>query len=573
MNNDGYIDFIVPTHGLALSHGPFVYLSSGGTRFINNLTNSNIRKAPSLDTRDWHGFAFGDYDGDGNLDLYITEGAKGKQGGTIKQDLLFHGNGDGTFSNLSGPAGMEVSTNRGRCAIWFDFNNDGFLDLFVKNYAGVNVLYANNGDGTFSIVTDAGGLARATAGGDLGSIVSVADYDNDGFMDLAITGDGDAEQLYRNMGNGTFTDVTSAAGIIPKSKCKGMAWGDYDNDGLIDLFVARGVQGGASLAGSLYRNNGDGTFTEVSAAGLQNTGCYFSAVWGDYDNDGRLDLFVPNTGTTGQGPGNANRLFHNNGDGTFSDVAPALGVALQDDTSLHKGAAWADYDNDGFLDLLIKDGVGNERDQGTGSSGPHRLFRNTPNSNHFLKVNLRGVQSNYYGIGARLTVTSTDGLTCFRQNTGDGGGNYFSQGSGPLHFGIGAAAEATVSVTWPSRITDVISNVAANSTITIAEGSSTPTPTPTPSPTPSGPIITKQPASRTVKVGQTTRFNVSATGEPPLLYQWRENGSDLPGATSDSYKTPPATADDSGSVFSVVVSNSVGSVTSRNVQLVVTAGP
>ena len=124
---------------------------------------------------------------------------------------------------------------------------------------------------------------------------------------------------------------------------------------------------------------------------------------------------MTNSGNTGQGPGNANRLFHNNGDGTFIDVASTLNLALQDNTSLHKGAAWADYNNDGFVDLLIKDGIGNESRTMAGVSGAHRLFRNTPNGNHFVTVDLRGTQSNYHGIGARVSVTTSDGLTCFRR--------------------------------------------------------------------------------------------------------------------------------------------------------------
>src|SRR5947207_5858724 len=113
INNDGFLDLIVPDHGLALSHGPIVYLNTGGTQFTDYLVASNIHQAATYDTRDWHGFSFVDYDGYGNLDLYIAEGAKSKTGGTLKQDLLFRGNGDGTFTNTSNPSGMEISTHRG----------------------------------------------------------------------------------------------------------------------------------------------------------------------------------------------------------------------------------------------------------------------------------------------------------------------------------------------------------------------------------------------------------------------------------------------------------------------------
>ncbi len=466
-NNDGFLDLIVPTHGLTASGGPFVYLNNGNGTFTDIRATCGIGQQGSLDDGDWHGFSFGDYDGDGSLDLYISEGAQGNHGGITKRDLLFRGGGNGTFSYASKSADIEISMNRGRCSAFFDYNNDGLLDLFVKNYAGANVLYKNNGNGTFTIVPNGAGLAKATSGLDHGSIISVADYDNDGFMDVAMTGDGDAQALYKNMGSGTFVDVTAAAGIRPKKSGKGLAWGDYNNDGLLDLVIARGHRGRAGDGVSLYRNNGDGTFTDVTkVAGVQITASCWAAVWGDYDNDGFLDLFVTNAGDTGQGPGNANRLFHNNGNSTFTDVAVPEGVALQDNVALHRGAAWVDYDNDGFLDLVIKDGIGT-------AVGLHRLLKNLGNGNHFIKVNLVGTYSNIGGIGAGVTVTSTDGLS-FRQNDGGGGGEYASQGNEPLHFGIGAATEATVKVIWPSGILDSISGVPADSTLTVTEATSPP---------------------------------------------------------------------------------------------------
>ncbi len=578
MNNDGFLDLIVPTHGLASSGGPLVYLNNAGTNFTDIRSTCNIGAAPSFDTKDWHGYAFGDYDGDGNLDLYISEGAKGQQGGTTKRDLLFRGNGDGTFTNVSEAAGIQVTTHRGRIGAWFDYNNDGYLDLFVKNYADENDLYQNNGNGTFSVVPNAAGLAQATDGIGFGGIIAVADYDNDGFMDIAISGDGNAHALYRNLGNGTYSDVTSAAGISATNKGKGLAWGDYNNDGLLDLFVARYQQNNGTYGGALYRNNGNGTFTDVAAeAGVKLPGNNWAGVWGDYDNDGYLDLFLTNSGSTGNGPGNANRLFHNNGDGTFTNVAAAQGVELQDNVSLPKGAAWADYNNDGFLDLVIKDGIGNESDNGDEATGIQRLFKNTPNGNHFIKVKLVGVRSNKQGIGARVTLRTPNGLVAFRENTGDGGGNLYSQGSQPLHFGIGTAGKAAkITIAWPSGTVDSVSNVNANSTITVVESGEpnpTPSPTATPIPTPAPPVITKQPANRHVTEGESARFAVTATGAAPLAYQWKKNGVEITGATSNIYNTPPTTLSDDGTTFAVVVSNPGGNATSKNVQLSVAAAP
>jgi ASPIC and UnbV/FG-GAP-like repeat len=465
INDDGFLDLIVPCHGLTMSGGPWVYLNNNGKTFTDIRTTSGISQAPELDSTDWHGFSFGDYDGDGNPDLYIAEGRHDTE---PKRDLLFKCHGDGTFEYVSDVAGIEVSTNRGRCGFWFDYDNDGKLDLFVKNFDSVNRLYKNNGDGSFTLVADAAGLATATLGVGNGSICSFADYDNDGWMDVAITGDGQAEALYRNQG-GTFVDVTAASGLTALPSGHGIAWGDYNNDGFLDLYIARVNTNGSSLP-RLYRNNGNGTFTDVTEkAGLASAENTYCGVWGDYDNDGFLDLFVTNAGVDGQGAGNHNFLYHNTGDGRFTDVAAAEGVALQDNVAEHKVAAWGDYNNDGFLDLIIKDGVGDDRSHGRAAIGLHRLFKNNGNSNHFIKVKLVGVESNNDGIGARVVVTSGR-MTSFRQNNGGGGGEYASQGNEPLHFGIGPATKARVKVIWPSGVVDIVSSVRANSTLRLVEG-------------------------------------------------------------------------------------------------------
>jgi len=478
INGDGLLDLIVPKHEISNvglhrpGPPPFVYVNNGNGTFIDARATSGIKKE-NPDTGSWDGFAFGDYDGDGKLDLIIVEPPY--QGGPHQDDptrnILYKGQGNGTFVYVSAAAGLELARNYGECAFWVDYDNDGKLDLFVKNNVlveSVNVLYHNNGNGTFTEVLNAGGLANVA-----GDVCSFADYDNDGFMDVAFSGDTN-ESLYRNNGNGTFTDVTDSAGLIPRQNSQAIAWGDYNNDGLLDLYISRGDPlGHGLLGGTLYRNNGNGTFTDVTqTAGLaQSTNCW-AAVWGDYDNDGFLDLFVARPGTTTIGPGNANLLYHNNGDGTFTDVAAAQGVALQDNqlTSAHKLAAWADYNNDGFLDLVLKDGIGPTALTGDAAQGLHYLFKNNGNENGSIKVNLQGVQSNRNGIGARVTVNYRGG-TAFRENNGGGGGEFASQGSGPLHFGIGRVRSATVTVVWPSGVVDTRPQVTANSTITIVEGS------------------------------------------------------------------------------------------------------
>jgi hypothetical protein len=483
-NNDGRLDLFVsnheipgPTEGGVL---PYIYINNGDGTFTDVVATSGLMKE-NPDTAAWQGISIGDYNGDGNLDIFVSEPPFQGGGLAPTRNVLYKGDGLGAWSYVSDTAGIVTARDYGECSFFVDYDNDGQLDIFVKNIPNVvgeiaaNVLYHNNGDGTFSVVEGAAGLADATHDVTEGSIVSFADYDNDGLMDVAFSGNGTADALYHHNADGTFTDVTTAAGLTPKTNSQGLAWGDYNNDGLLDLYVSRGSSNGqGNQNNSLYRNNGDGTFTDVAAeAGADDGTDTWAAVWGDYDNDGFLDLFVARPGTGELGPGNANILYHNNGDGTFTDVATEEGVALEDGqvTSAHKLAAWGDYNDDGFLDLCVKDGIGPNLATGDAFMGLHYLFKNNGGSNHYVKLSLIGVQSNLRGIGARVTVTH-DGAIAFRENNGGGGGEWASQGDGPMHFGIGSSGTATVRIVWPSGIVDVLPSVEANAVLSVTEGSS-----------------------------------------------------------------------------------------------------
>ncbi len=484
-NNDGLLDLFLPNHETpkGVHEGgilPYIYINQGDGTFKDVIATSGIMEE-SPDTGAWQGISIGDYDGDGNLDIFISEPPFQGGGLAPTRNILYKGHGDATWEYVSDIAGIVTARDYGECSFFVDYDNDGQLDIFVKNIpntvgeTAANVLYHNNGDGTFTVVPGAAGLADATHAVTEGSVVSFADYDNDGLMDVAFSGNGTVAALYHHNSDGTFTDVTTAAGLTPKLNSQGLAWGDYNNDGLLDLYISRGDSSGKGEQGNtLYRNNGDGTFTDVTEeAGVNDDTDTWAAVWGDYDNDGFLDLFVARPGTGVIGPGNANILYHNNGDGTFTDVAAEEGVALEDGavTSAHKLAAWGDYNNDGYLDLCVKDGIGPGLSTGDANIGLHYLFKNNGGSNHYIKLNLTGVQSNKRGIGARVTVIH-DGVIAFRENNGGGGGEWGSQGDGPMHFGIGSSSTATVTIVWPSGIVDLLPSVPSNTFLSITEGSS-----------------------------------------------------------------------------------------------------
>ena len=457
LNNDAALDFIVPTGGTNLS----VFLSRGDGTFSNFTSRTGIvPAAATVDSRRWFGLALADYDDDGNLDLFITEDTRPPNGGA-KLDMLWRGYGTGEFTNMASVAGVTNPTGRGAAAFWVDYDADGCLDLFVQNFNTPDALYAGVGCGATTNRAAAAGLNAPSPA----TNVSWADYDADGLPDLCLTGAGTNDVLFLNRGDGTFSNATVTAGLAARNAGQGIAWGDYNNDGYVDLFIGRGFDSNTTnlnVASTLYRNNGDGTFSDVSAAaGIVATNNNWAGAWGDYDNDGRLDLFVTAAGTPGAA-GNANHLYRNNGDGTFSDLAGGAGVAGLDNATFHLGAAWADYNNDGFLDLLVKNGVGAVA-QGI------QLYRNQGNSHRYLKLVLHSTTGNRGALGALVQVTAGE-LAQVRQLTGGGGGELFSQGSTPLHFGLGTNATAIVDVLWPNGVTESFGVLPANATVILVQG-------------------------------------------------------------------------------------------------------
>jgi hypothetical protein len=295
------------------------------------------------------------------------------------------------FSDVTRKAGVG-NVGNGKGVAWADIDRDGYQDLFVSNKGGRSILYRNNGNGTFTDITGKAGLADVANGYSMGS--SFADYDNDGFPDLYIVKGGreeiESNRLMHNNGNGTFTDVTDKAGVGAKMFTYAAAWADYDRDGFLDLYLANYGVGKKNI---LYRNNGNGTFTDVTdKAGVGDRSWSWSAVWSDVNNDGWPDLYVVN----GEYPtGQKNKLYLNNGDGTFRDFSRESGA---DDPNWGLGAAFADYDNDGNLDLYISNYV-----------GPNRLLHND-GKGHFTDVSTpAGLAYEGWGKGPSWGDVNNDG--------------------------------------------------------------------------------------------------------------------------------------------------------------------
>src|SRR4051794_16931699 len=390
-NNDGFQDLFVSTRT-----GPSLLYSNNG-----NGTFSQITVAPvATDSGNCFGSSWGDYDNDGFLDLFVGVNNNGN-------DWLYHNNSLGGFTKITTGAIVSSGGNANNTG-WADYDNDGFIDLWVANSDQNDFVYHNNGDGTFTrIMTNVIALKPGNSQGG-----SWADYDNDGWPDLFVSRVNEPNLLYHNEGNGIFTPVTNGIIVHDVSTGQGTSWGDYDNDGYLDLFVAN-----PNLRNFLYHNNGDGTFQKITNGAIVNDiGNGHGCAWADYDNDGFLDLFVANRL-------GSNFLYHNNGDGTFARVTS--GVVPEDVADAISGA-WADYDNDGFPDLFVTEL----------NSFNNRLYRNNGNSNAWLTLKLQGRLSNRSAIGAKVRVkASIGGQTVWQLREISGGGGLGSQNDLRAAFG------------------------------------------------------------------------------------------------------------------------------------------
>jgi hypothetical protein len=410
-DNDGDLDLYLANTDLFVGSSRNILLRNDGGGLFGD--------ASAQPVNDWYsgsGTAWGDCDNDGDLDLYL-----GNYGGP---NMLFRNDGGGTFTDISAPP-VDDSSDAGTVN-WIDYDGDGLLDIFVANHFGQqNKLFHNIGGGNFTDVT-AEPLAYA---GSYCLTGAWGDFDNDQDLDLYLCCDYDQpNRLLRYDGGGNFTDVTSGPLTMPFNT-QSAAWGDYDNDGDLDLYVTNNDWGGTGQVNYLLRNDGAGVFTDATpGTPLGVSGGSQAASWGDYDNDGDLDIYL------GMNPGN-NKLFRNDGGGSFTDVS----VSPLSDGGYAQGLAWGDYDNDGDIDLYLAN-----------YQGSNKLFRNDdPSGNHWLHVALVGTQANRDGIGARIRIVVA-GAAQIREVGGEGG--YCTQNSIMAEFGLGSATVVdVVQIWWPRR--------------------------------------------------------------------------------------------------------------------------
>ncbi len=496
-DNDGWLDIFLVNgsrlEGFPSGSEPTSHL------FRNNRdgTFTDVTAKAGVGHSGWgQGVCIGDYDNDGWEDLFVTYYGK---------NILYHNNGDGTFTDVSlkaGVAGKGTRWNTG-CA-FVDYDRDGHLDLFVANYidmdlatapvpesgpclykgvlvacgppglqGGRNILYHNNGDGTFTDVSDAAGIFRAN--GTYGLGVLSADFDNDGWPDIYVANDSTASALYHNKKNGTFEDIAIEAGcaLSPDGKPQagmGVSAADYDLDGNLDLLKT-------NFAGdtpSLYHNLGGGNFEDATfGAGLGahtqflGWGCGFL----DFDNDGWPDILICNGHVypeveqlrTEAGYPQRKLLYRNLRNGHFADVSLQVGTGISDPAPC-RGCAFGDFDNDGDIDVVVN----------TVNDYPQLLRCDSKVENNWIKIRTIGTKSNRSGIGARLTCTTHVAGEAKPHRQIDevrSGGSYISQSDLRVHFGLGKADKVDVlEIRWPSGQVDTLKDVRANQLIFVKEG-------------------------------------------------------------------------------------------------------
>jgi len=496
-DNDGWLDIFLVNgsrlEGFPAGQAPSPHL------FKNNRdgTFTDVTAQAGLLHSGWgQGVCIGDYDNDGYEDLFVTYFGK---------NVLYHNNGNGTFTDVTEKAGVGGSGKRWNTGCAFvDYDRDGHLDLFVANYidldlatapvpesgpclykgvmvacgppglnGGKNILYRNNGNGTFTDVTEPAGILGAN--GTYGLGVLTADFDNDGWPDIYVANDSTASALYQNKKNGKFVDIAMEAGCALSADGKpqagmGISAADYDLDGNLDI-VKTNFAGDTP---SLYHNTGGATFEDATfAAGLGRHTQFLG--WGcgffDMDNDGWPDILICNGHVypeveqlkTEAGYPQQKLLYKNLRNGRFDDVSQQAGAGITVPVA-SRGCAFGDFDNDGDIDVVVN----------TVNDYPQLLRCDSSQLRNWIKVRTIGTKSNRSGIGARLRCVShpSDEEKPHQQiDEVRSGGSYISQNDLRVHFGLGKADKADIlEIRWPSGQIDTLKDVKANQLIYVREG-------------------------------------------------------------------------------------------------------
>ncbi len=454
-DNDGYLDLFV-SNGLEGGQENFLYHNDHNGTFTKITTGPLVTGLSPSDGASW-----GDYDNDGDLDAVVVAWYD-------SMNAFYDNNGNGTFNQIvAGP----VVNDRGysETCNWGDYDNDGYLDLYVTNSGSpslggprVNFLYHNNHDGTFSKVTT--GEIVTDAFYSRGA--SWVDYDNDGDIDMFVANErGHNENLYRNMlkenGTATFTKITTGSPVADGGNSMSGSWGDVDNDGDLDLVVTNGWP--SASFNFFYLNNGNRTFTRVLNDTLVKTaGYHVGSAWGDIDNDGDLDLFI----ATAYGPSASKNLLYKNmlrENGSLSFQRIGTG-AIVNDLGYSYGCAWGDYDRDGDLDMFVAKTL-NENE----NNALYR--NDNSNGNHWFVVRCVGVSSNKSGIGAKIRIKATiGGQATWQLREVDGQSGYCGQNL-DQHFGLGDATIIdSMKIEWPNGTVDTYTNIAVDRISTAREG-------------------------------------------------------------------------------------------------------
>lgn len=441
VNNDGYPDCMI-TNGLAGGQNNMLYINTTSGGFTAVTADSIV-----LDGRPSDGATWADADNDGDADCFVANWYN-------TNNLYYTNDGAGNFTRIN--SGSQVNdAGYSETAAWGDYDNDGLVDLYVTNSATplLNFLYKNTGAGGFiKIMT--GPMATDAYPS---RCVNWTDMDLDGDVDLFITNEnGQNENIYRNDGMGMFTAITAGPLLTQGAHTMSGSWGDYDNDGDLDVFLANDLSNN-----SLFRNDGNFSFTKITGDTVsKEPGHSMSSAWSDVDNDGDLDLFVTNAyGTLVKRTG---FFYLNNGNGSFSRIS---NNAVTADSAWTYGCAFGDYDNDGFEDLAVA------TCRFEGVDYPDFLYHNNGNANQWITIKLQGTVSNRSAIGAKIKLKATlNGSPVWQLREISAQNAYCSQNDIRAHFGLGNATQVdSVKIEWPSGILQYSTGLAANQFMTIVE--------------------------------------------------------------------------------------------------------